>query len=195
MSRGSVLARAIGLTKSLSGLTFERDELAGRAAGGDAGDSLDRVEPVAAIEAESAIAETDAIAAETSPDATYTAGSEARDELDATSEEASDPEELALSAVTIVPETNAPTAQMVEAISHPTPPAEETPDAPAVDAIAADIASLLASLDSAQHDGVTPVPASLTAANEDGEDQTVVLLGELNRLWLAGRSRSSAYLR
>ena len=195
MSRGSVLARAIGLTKSLSGLTFERDELAGRAAGGDAGDGLDRVEPVAAIEAEAAMVETDAIAAETSPDAAYAAGSEARDELDATADQASDPEELALSAVTIVPEANASTAQMVEAISHATPPVEETPEAPAVDAIAADIASLLASLDSTQHDGVTPVSVTLTAANEDEEDQTVVLLGELNRLWLAGRSRSSAYLR
>jgi hypothetical protein len=195
MSRGSVLARAIGLTKSFSGLTFERDEPTGRGAGEDIGDSLDRVEPVAETAAETASLETEAIAAETGPATDEAAASEARKELDAAADEGSDPEEMALSAVTIVPETNASTMQMVEAISHSTPPVEDAPEAPMVDAIAADIASLLSSLDSTQHDGVTPAPVALTAANEDEEDQTVVLLGELNRLWLAGRSRSSAYMR
>jgi hypothetical protein len=188
MSKGSVFARAMGLTKSFSGLTFERDGLGGGAPSGNDGESLDRVEPVALIGADAPASEAGEIAAEAGSVDVETANPGAVADVTA-ADEVPGGEAMALSAVTIVPEAKPPTLRLVE------PAAEEVKDAPVVDVIAADIASLLASLDSTPHDGMAQAPVAAVAANEDEEDQTGALLGELNRLWLAGRSRSSAYMR
>ena len=193
MSKGSVFARAMGLTKSFSGLTFERDGLGGGASGGNDGESADRVESVALTGSDVPALEAREIAAETGSADVEPANPESVTEVTATNGETVG-DLLALAAVTVVPEANPPTLRLVEPAAEDIQATEAIKDASAVDAIAADIASLLASLDSTQHDGVAQTPVAAVAANEDDEDQTVVLLGELNRLWLAGRSRSSAYL-
>jgi len=164
----------------------------------------------------------DAIAAETpGAETAPLVGGTASNENDAPESAAPLAEEIALSTVTIVP-TEAAT-DPVETVTDPvesvasaedepaaitgdmtatetttpaeTAPIEETESVAAIDPIAADIASLLASLDSTQHDGVAQTPTPAEAPGEDEEDATIVLLGELNRLWLARRSRSPAYLR
>jgi hypothetical protein len=223
MSRGSVFARAIGLTKSLSGLTFERDEPVESVAGGDDHENVTTAEAAAPGADDAAAAKIDAIAAET-PDSEAAAlvGGTASNENDAAEGAPPLAEEIALSTVTIVPSEAA--ADQEATITDPADSVASTEDetvaidtvtiadenaAPAamasidesssvvaIDPIAADIASLLASLDSTQHDGVpqAPTPAAEVHA-EDEEDATIVLLGELNRLWLARRSRSPAYLR
>ena len=193
MSKGSVFARAIGLTKSFSGLTFERDGLGGGAPGRNDGDSVDQVESVALTASDVPALEAGEIAAETGLAEVATANPESAAEVTATDGETSG-DVMALAAVTVVPEANPPTLRLVEPAAEAIQATEAIKDASAVDAIAADIASLLASLDSTQHDGVAQAPVAAVAANEDDEDQTVALLGELNRLWLAGRSRSSAYI-
>ena len=193
MSKGSVFARAMGLTKSFSGLTFERDGLGGGAPGRNDGDSVDRVESVALTGADAPALEAGEIAAETGSAEVATANPESAAEVTATDGETSG-DVMALAAVTVVPEANPPTLRLVEPAAEAIQATEAIKDASAVDAIAADIASLLASLDSTQHDGMAQAPVAAVAANEDDEDQTVALLGELNRLWLAGRSRSSAYI-
>ena len=193
MSKGSVFARAIGLTKSFSGLTFERDGLGGGAPGRNDGDSVDRVESVALTGADAPALEAGEIAAETGSAEVATANPESAAEVTATDGETG-ADVMALAAVTVVPEANPPTLRLVEPAAEAIQATEAIKDASAVDAIAADIASLLASLDSTQHDGMAQAPVAAVAANEDDEDQTVALLGELNRLWLAGRSRSSAYI-
>lgn len=221
MSRGSVFARAIGLTKSLSGLTFERDEPVERVAGGDDHENVIAAEAAAPGTDAEAAAKIDAIAAETpGAEVAPLVGGTASNENDAPESAAPLAEEIALSTVTIVPtETIADPEETVPApdsvasaddepaasVAETTPgevatpaettPIEETGSVAAIDPIAADIASLLASLDSTQHDGVAQTPTPAEAPGEDEEDATIVLLGELNRLWLARRSRSPAYLR
>ena len=193
MSKGSVFARAMGLTKSFSGLTFERDGLGAGAPGGNDGESADRVESVALTGSGVPALEAGEIAAETGSAEVATANPESAAEVTAIDGETGG-DVMALAAVTVVPEANPPTLRLVEPAAEAIQATEAIKDASAVDAIAADIASLLASLDSTQHDGVAQAPVAAVAANEDDEDQTVALLGELNRLWLAGRSRSSAYI-
>jgi hypothetical protein len=176
MSRSSALARVIGLTKSLSPLSH------GRAAEGSS-DTDDIVAGVLAEEAQASPAPLALVAAPAGP-ADAAAIEPAEDSGSATAP--------ALARVTLVAAESATPPAPVDAVRRAV-------TAEAIDAIEADIASLLSSLDNS---GAAP-----TRSTDDGEEEldeagdederlagldeddvegaTQLLLSELDRLWRA----------